>query len=146
MARLSLALVGDVLLDRPQPASAFDHVRELLRGVDAAIGSHVGVAARAVDVPGSVQHPLIVAPEMIEGLRDSGLRAMACANKHMVDGGHTALLETLERLRQAGIVTAGAGRDLSSARSAAGAARQKSSARRVCCSMRAKARGSLKST
>ena len=119
MAPLTLALVGDVLVDRPRPESAFDHVRALLNGVDAAIGSHVGVAARNFDVPAPAQQPLLVAPEMLEGLRGSGLRAMGCANKHMVDGGHRALVETLQRLHQAGVATAGAGPGLTSARAPA---------------------------
>lgn len=119
MKPLTLALVGDVLIDRAEPSSAFDHVRVLLKGVDAAIGSHVGVAARKFDVPAPTQQPLLVEPEMLAGLRNSGLRAMGCANRHMVDGGHAALLETLEHLQQIGVVTAGAGVDLRSARSPA---------------------------
>jgi len=116
---LTLALVGDVLLDREDPGSMFEHVAPILRGADVAIGNNEAVYAGETAYPPSAQHQVVAAPEMAEGLRESGFRAMSCANNHAVDGGHSGLLETLQRVRALGIATSGAGKDLTEARTPA---------------------------
>ena len=52
---------------------------------------------------------------MIEGLKYAGFRVLSVANNHMDDWGRPALLDTLRRLRAAGLVPVGAGANLGEA-------------------------------
>jgi poly-gamma-glutamate synthesis protein (capsule biosynthesis protein) len=60
-----------------------------------------------------------MSPGNLPVLRAIGLDAVVLANNHVLDWGPEGLLETLERLRAAGIATAGAGRDREEAESPA---------------------------
>jgi poly-gamma-glutamate synthesis protein (capsule biosynthesis protein) len=50
---------------------------------------------------------------------EAGFNVMSLANNHIGDGGHSAMLETRDRLRSQGIATCGAGRNLPEARAPA---------------------------
>lgn len=50
-----------------------------------------------------------VRPEAIAGLQTAGFDVLSLANNHALDGGYRCLRFTLQHLRQAGILTAGAG-------------------------------------
>lgn len=58
-------------------------------------------------------------PENLDSLTAAAIDCCVLANNHVLDFGRTGLIETLERLRTAGIETAGAGRDLASAKAPA---------------------------
>lgn len=58
-------------------------------------------------------------PEAVECLTELGVGCVTLANNHALDYGAPALLDTLDRLGAAGIVTVGAGADASQARRAA---------------------------
>ena len=50
-------------------------------------------------------------PRVMEGLNFAGFDVLSVANNHMDDWGHAALVDTLDRLRAAGIRPVGAGRN-----------------------------------
>lgn len=58
-------------------------------------------------------------PENIPCITQAHIDACALANNHALDYGYSGLLETIERLREAGVKSAGAGRDLTEARAPA---------------------------
>jgi len=58
-------------------------------------------------------------PALIEGLVSAGIDVASLANNHAVDCGQAALLDTIERLDTAGVGHAGAGKDITTARSPA---------------------------
>ncbi len=58
-------------------------------------------------------------PRNVGCLTRAGIDCCTLANNHVLDWGYAGLTETLETLQGAGLVTAGAGRDLASARAAA---------------------------
>ncbi len=60
-----------------------------------------------------------ISPENAECLRAAAIDCCALANNHVLDWGRTGLLDTLDALRQMGIETAGAGRNLHEASAAA---------------------------
>jgi poly-gamma-glutamate capsule biosynthesis protein CapA/YwtB (metallophosphatase superfamily) len=55
-------------------------------------------------------------PENVSCLREARLDVCVLANNHVLDFGHAGLIETLEALKNAGLQTAGAGRDIEEAR------------------------------
>ncbi len=50
-------------------------------------------------------------PRSVRVLTVAGVDCAACSNNHVLDWGEAGLLETLDRLHEVGIETAGAGRD-----------------------------------
>jgi poly-gamma-glutamate synthesis protein (capsule biosynthesis protein) len=60
-----------------------------------------------------------ISPENAECLRAAAIDCCALANNHVLDWGRSGLLDTLDTLRQMGIKTAGAGRNLHEASAAA---------------------------
>jgi poly-gamma-glutamate synthesis protein (capsule biosynthesis protein) len=60
-----------------------------------------------------------ISPENAECLRAAAIDCCALANNHVLDWGRAGLLDTLDALRQMGIKTAGAGRNLHEASAAA---------------------------
>lgn len=105
-----LGFVGDVMINRPDPDAAFSQVRDVLAWPDVLFGNcecvYTTTPHRAPTAPMVLRaHPDNTAP----------LRAfdvMSLANNHIVDGGHDALLETVELVRAAGAEPVGVGRDL----------------------------------
>ncbi|HUI41622.1 MAG TPA: CapA family protein [Terriglobia bacterium] len=57
-------------------------------------------------------------PRALDGLKEAGFKAVSVANNHMDDWDRPALLDTVRRLRDAGIVPVGAGADEDEARQA----------------------------
>lgn len=75
-----------------------------------------GIYADETVYPPSAVHQMVVPTSNALGLRGSGLSAIACANNHIVDGGHAALLAMLDLMHELGIETAWAGASLAAAR------------------------------
>lgn len=114
-----LLLVGDVLVDRAEPGSAFRHIRTLLHAGDLLFGNCEAVYTADPVLPPHVGAAVIADPVNVSALRDAGFTVMSCANNHIGDGGHAAMFETADHLRAAGIAPAGIGRDLEEARAPA---------------------------
>lgn len=112
-----LLFVGDVMLSRGVGARMkaegdwvypFQKIAETLRAADLTFANLEGPVS---DV-GRDRHHLYsfrADPEAIEGLQLAGFDVTAVANNHMYDWGPEALLDTLRRLREAGIQPVGAG-------------------------------------
>lgn len=113
---ITVLAVGDVLIDRPDPVGAFDHVRAILAAGDVVFGNCEAVYAERCERAPSAGVAVVVEPRNAEALGPAGFDVMSLANNHVLDGGHAALLETIERLEAQGIACAGAGEQLDAAR------------------------------
>ncbi|MFC7309218.1 CapA family protein [Streptomyces monticola] len=111
-----MAAVGDVFLHRPEPTSAFEHVRESFRACDVKFGNLEGVYSRTRERAPSAGVPVIADPGNADGVVAGGFNLMSLANNHSLDGGTGALIETRDLLRRGGIAVAGAGENIAAAR------------------------------
>ena len=113
---LRILLVGDLILDEPEPDSFFDRVRPLLQGGDVVIG-HVEVphTTRGVEASSDVPAPP-ADPAHLLALGRAGFHAVTLAGNHIFDSGPDGVIDTIATLRGQGIVTAGAGTTLAEAR------------------------------
>src|ERR1700722_2834603 len=102
-------LVGDVLVDRDDPLDAFTHIRGVLTAGDVLFGNCEGVYAATASLAPHVGAAVIVDPSNMAGVASAGFTVMSCANNHIVDGGHAAMLETAAHLRGAGVAPAALG-------------------------------------
>lgn len=113
----TLLFVGDVMLSRgvgTKMKSAsnwlypFEKIAETLRAGDVTFGN----LECPVSDAGSDRHhrySFRADPNVIEGLKYAGFDVLSVANNHMYDWGPEALLDTVRRLRDAGILPVGAG-------------------------------------
>ncbi len=124
----TIGLLGDVMLgrgvaDRLAEVPAEDvwapEVRELCRSCDLAVcnlecclSSRGAATERIPGKPFFFRGP----PEAVRSLRAIGVAAAGLANNHALDYETVALIDTLDLLGEAGIVVAGAGRDVAGAR------------------------------
>lgn len=116
---LSLLMVGDLVLDEPDPDRFFDNARGVLRGADLVVG-HVETPytrrgrEQAGDVPAEAADPAKLA-----SLARAGFHAASLAGNHVYDQGEEGVLDTIAGLREQGIAAFGAGPDLAAARAPA---------------------------
>lgn len=113
----TLLFVGDVMLSRGVGAKMkaagewaypFQKIGPTLAAAELAIGN---LECPLSDL-GHNRHHLYsfrADPRSLEGLKSAGFDVVWAANNHMYDWGPEALLDTLRRLREAGILTVGAG-------------------------------------
>ncbi|MDM7996490.1 MAG: CapA family protein [Acidobacteriota bacterium] len=115
-ATLKLMLVGDLILDEPDPDSFFDLTRGALREADVVIG-HVEVPhtrrgrENTSDVPAPPSDP-----DNLAALKRAGFHIATLAGNHIHDAGPDGIEDTIAALRQSGIVPTGAGMCLAEAR------------------------------
>lgn len=118
MAEISLLMVGDLVLDEPDPDRFFDAARATLAAGDLVVG-HVETPytlrgrEQSGDVPAEAADPAKLA-----SLARAGFHAASLAGNHVCDQGDEGVLDTIEGLREQGIAAFGAGRDLDAARAA----------------------------
>jgi poly-gamma-glutamate synthesis protein (capsule biosynthesis protein) len=119
MAGVRIGLVGDLLVNREDPASAFAHVHPALHEVDVLFGNLEGPytddprpAPGALDGCSAPAHNLDVFSQV-------GFDVLSLANNHILDVGYEAMLETRTRLRAQGVQTCGAGESAAAARAPA---------------------------
>lgn len=111
-----LLLVGDLILDEPEPDSFFEPSLAALRRGDVLVGQ--------VEVPhsrrGHVQSTDVPArpsdPAHLGALARAGFNVATLAGNHIADAGPEAIEDTISGLRELGIATAGAGMSVSDAR------------------------------
>ena len=122
--RLRLMLVGDLVLDEPEPERFFDEVRATLAQADVVIG-HVEVphTRRGVESEGDVPAPASD-PDNLKALKTAGFHMASLAGNHIHDRGPEGIADTLATLKANGIAAAGAGASLSEARKPAIVERQ----------------------
>src|SRR5262245_48865019 len=104
-----LGFVGDLLVDREDPESAFDAVTDVLAGPDVLFGNCEAPHTTTPQLAPTAGVPLTPDPANTRALHHFDVIAMA--NNHIVDAGHAAMLETMEHVRGAGAVPIGVGRD-----------------------------------
>lgn len=119
----SIALGGDVMMGRKvgarlpdrHPAATWGDVGPIMSGAEATIVNlECVIAEQGTPQPGQRFH-FQAPPEAVDVLQAAGVDAVSVANNHVLDMGEAALVESLERLREAGIQPAGAGGDLEEA-------------------------------
>jgi hypothetical protein len=121
---LKLMLVGDLILDEPEPDSFFDLTRSTLQEADVLVG-HVEVPhtrrgrENTSDVPAPPSNP-----DNLAALKHAGFHIATLAGNHMHDAGPDGVEDTVTALQQLGIATTGAGMYLAEARKPAIVARK----------------------
>ncbi len=112
-------LLGDLILDEPDPDSFFDPSRELLLSADLVIGQ-VEVPHTSRGVPSSVDIPAPPAdPAHLDALARAGVGVATLAGNHIFDSGPNGVADTIAALHELGIATTGAGMTIDEARSPA---------------------------
>ncbi len=105
---------GDLILDEPEPDRYFDAARQTLASADVLVG-HVEVPF-TLQREGSPNVPLEARdPRKLSALRRAGFHAASLAANHVFDEGAAGVRDTLDGLREAGIVPFGAGMNLAEA-------------------------------
>jgi poly-gamma-glutamate capsule biosynthesis protein CapA/YwtB (metallophosphatase superfamily) len=124
----TLLFVGDIMLERGvdwrnqrygtgEPTYPFKLIADALKETDLTIGNLEGpISDKGVRV-GSI-YSFRMDPKYIEGLKFAGFDVLSLANNHMLDYTAAALTDTVERLRIAGIGTAGVGKNYGEANAA----------------------------
>ncbi len=113
---LTVQLVGDLILDEPNPDALFDLARNRLRDCDVLVG-HVEVphTTRGVETRFDVPAPASD-PGNLSALARAGFHVATLAGNHIADAGPKGVEDTVAELRRLGIVTTGAGMNLAEAR------------------------------
>lgn len=111
---LLLGFVGDVLIDRPDPCSATDHLAADFARYAAVLANCEAAYADDPVVSCNATMPILPPLANVEALRMFDV--LSLANNHAVDAGHRGLLALVDRLRECGIATVGAGADIATAR------------------------------
>ncbi len=116
---MRLLLLGDLILDEPDPDSFFAPSRALLGEADLVVG-HVEVPHTSRGVPSSVDIPAPPAdPDHLAALARAGVDVATLAGNHIFDSGPAGIEDTIAELRRLGIATAGAGMNIDEARAPA---------------------------
>ncbi|GAB2866758.1 CapA family protein [Nocardioides pacificus] len=116
----TVTVVGDVMLGRgvadrsSSPAAALRPMRRRLASASLTVGNLENTLSRA-GAPTQGGDSFAADPRVAKGLRAAGFDALSLANNHLGDFGPQALVETVRRLRAAGLRTFGAGRDAAQA-------------------------------
>jgi poly-gamma-glutamate capsule biosynthesis protein CapA/YwtB (metallophosphatase superfamily) len=131
---IRISWVGDIVMEVPwrqqavPPKSLFDGVREHLKTADLVIGNlETPLTDWAEQTPNKDKALVeagkdvilrVTAPDAAQTLSDAGIKVVGLANNHVMDFTEHGLLDTLERLRKAGVSYAGAGENLAEAEGA----------------------------
>lgn len=111
-----LGFVGDLLVDREDPDSAFALARDALAVPDLLSGNCECAYAADAENPPGVTVPVTADPGNLAAFANAGFDLLTLANNHAVDGGHRGLFEMQGHLDDLGIAHVGTGRDLADAR------------------------------
>jgi poly-gamma-glutamate synthesis protein (capsule biosynthesis protein) len=111
---ITLAAVGDVLVDRAAPETAFAQVRGRLEQADLVFGNCEGPYSETEERNTSSWGWVLSTPASLPAL--SVFDVMSVANNHIMDAGYRGLSDTLQGLRDAGVAPVGAGAGLDEAR------------------------------
>jgi poly-gamma-glutamate synthesis protein (capsule biosynthesis protein) len=112
--------VGDVVVNRVDPKSLFEHVAPVLTSADAVWGNCESAYAQS-GTPSMFLGPVAATilrgdPRNVEGLTWAGFNVMGLANNRILENGYEAFFETIDLLHHGGIATTGGGKDIYEAR------------------------------
>lgn len=111
-----LAAVGDLMVNRDNQDSLFEHSRSVLTAADITFGNCESVYAEEGSRNPAARGEIRAHPRNAKALASAGFDAVTFANNHHLDSGYEAFFRTLEVLSELGIEVCGAGADLESAR------------------------------
>ncbi|WP_375206480.1 CapA family protein [Hyphococcus sp.] len=113
---VKIALLGDIILDAPDPDRWLSGVAKALKEADLVIG-HLEVPHTKTqkEVAGDVPAPG-APPEHLEALARAGVDAVTLAGNHIADCGETGIADTIAKLEEVGIAYTGAGATINDAR------------------------------
>ena len=116
MTTTDIALLGDIILDVPEPDHWLSGIAPLTRAADVTI-AHLEVphTRRGVELQGDVPAPG-ADPDHLAALARAGVAAVSMAGNHIADCGAVGIADTVAELDRLGIAHAGAGADLQAAR------------------------------
>jgi poly-gamma-glutamate capsule biosynthesis protein CapA/YwtB (metallophosphatase superfamily) len=119
LAATEILLLGDLILDVPDPDHWLSGLAPITRAADVVIG-HLEVphTTSQEEMPGDVPAPG-ADPAHLDALARAGITAVSMAGNHMMDCGVPGLVETIAGLDHDGIAHAGAGLTLAAARAPA---------------------------
>jgi poly-gamma-glutamate capsule biosynthesis protein CapA/YwtB (metallophosphatase superfamily) len=121
---LKMMLVGDLILDEPDPDTFFEPARSTLQQADVLVG-HVEVphTRRGRESTSDVPAPSSD-PDNLAALKHAGFHVTTLAGNHISDAGPYGIEDTIATLRQLEIATTGAGMNLTQAHEPAIVARE----------------------
>lgn len=117
--RIVVAAIGDVLVDRPVPASAFAKVEHLFAAADVRFANSEGPYTDTAERNASSWGWVISEPRNFEAVAGLEFDVLCLANNHTMDASYGGLTDTLRLVRDAGAQPVGAGEDLATARAPA---------------------------
>lgn len=105
---------GDLLIDRDKPDTIFQHVTDVLRAADIAFAnSEQTYAEGGCLIRG---HGTNSESRNLPAVLSAGFDVISLANNHTLDWGTDVLLETMKKLKSAGLAYVGAGKNIEEAR------------------------------
>lgn len=119
MAATEILLLGDLILDVPEPDHWLSGIAPITRAADVTIGHlEVPYTTSEEEMPGDVPAPG-ANPAHLDALARAGFSAVSMAGNHMMDCGVAGLAETIAGLERNAIAHSGAGMTLAEARTPA---------------------------
>ena len=112
---VTMTVVGDIMLGRgvaaaaDRPGAQLDGMADRLRGSDITVGNVESTLSRAGS-PTQGSDSFAADPAVAGAMRVARIDVLSLANNHLGDFGDRALVQTVRRLRKAGLETFGAGR------------------------------------
>ncbi|UUZ65193.1 CapA family protein [Polaromonas sp. P1-6] len=114
-ASIQLTAVGDVFVNREDPARIFANVSHLLQGGDITFGNSEGTYAVNPKAEDTMLAAILASPDNIRTLAQTGFDVMSVANNHVNDYGRAGMHATIGKLRSEGIQPVGYGKDVDEA-------------------------------
>jgi poly-gamma-glutamate synthesis protein (capsule biosynthesis protein) len=119
MSSIKVAMVGDMMINRPDPMTIYRRVEDVLRAADLTYGNLEGPMCDTGELhPGkhgvSRHHRSV--PSAVNALVKAGFDVVSLANNHALDYGIPGMMQTMDILDAAKIAHAGAGRNVAEAR------------------------------
>jgi poly-gamma-glutamate capsule biosynthesis protein CapA/YwtB (metallophosphatase superfamily) len=112
--RITVLGTGDLLIDREKPETIFLHVAETLRSADITFGNTEQTYAEGGYLIRG--HGSNSESRNLPAVVSAGFDVLSLANNHTLDWGVETLLETLKKLKEAGLPYVGAGKNIDEAR------------------------------
>lgn len=111
-----IGMVGDVIVERDQPETAFTSVADQLQDLDYLFGNLESPYTIHPQLAPSALIPVHVDPSNAAALHTAPFSVLSLANNHILDAGIETMLGTADLVRANGIAVCGVGADIDQAR------------------------------